>query len=343
MKKSISKIENYPPLVASWPLKNRHIQTLYASFFRKQNSYPSYKIESFILSDGDFLDIYYHPSLLPENTQAIAVLFHGLAGSYKSPYIQGISQTLISHNIAPVIMHYRSTSGRDNRYPQTYHSGKSDDALEFLYSLKQRYPKHQLFGIGYSLGGNMLLKLLGEQKEGAPLDAAVAVSAPMDLAICADVIRRGFSKIYQEHLLKDLRASLIQKYEKHPMQKLLDLKKQDVKKLQSFWEFDAAYTAKIHGFDSVDDYYQKCSSKQFLKNITIPTLIIHAKDDPFMSPEVIPKQSEISSDITLEITEFGGHVGFIGGSLFQPSYWLEKRIPPFLLKYLSCNQHQKHS
>jgi predicted alpha/beta-fold hydrolase len=326
----------------SFLLKNRHIQTLYASFFRKEIPL-NYHIEEFTLSDGDFLDIYYTKELLPQDTQAIAVIFHGLAGSYKSPYVQGLSWELQKHGIAPVVMHYRSTSGRDNRFPQTYHSGKTDDALEFLHNIKKHYPDKKLFCVGYSLGANMLLKLLGELKEKSFIDAAAAVSAPMDLALCADVMNRGFARIYQEHLLKELRSSLEKKYEKHDMQKLIGIKKEDIKKLKSFWEFDEVYTAKINGFASAKDYYEKCSAKNFVDKIATPTLLLHAKDDPFMSPAVIPTQEEVSSSVEREVYEHGGHVGFISGKLTQPLYWLDKRITEYLLNSLSYNQLQKHS
>jgi len=332
---------NHQPFQPSSVLKNRHTQTLYASFFRKDLPLK-YDIEEFTLSDGDFLDIYYNKALLPQEAKAVAVIFHGLAGSYKSPYVQGISYELQQYGIAPVVMHYRSTSGRDNRYPQTYHSGKTDDTLEFLESIKKRYPDKKIFCIGYSLGANMLLKLLGELGEKSFVDAAVCVSAPMDLALCADVMKSGFSKVYQEHLLKDLRKSLEKKYEKHDMEKLIGIKKEDVKKLKSFWEFDEVYTAKVNGFASAKDYYSKCSAKNFLLKITTPTLILHAKDDPFMSPAVIPNEDEVSKSVLLEIYEHGGHVGFISGSLTQPLYWLDLRIRDYLLRHLSYNQPQKH-
>jgi len=337
-----SKHDRHPPFQPSPILKNRHIQTLYASFFRKDLPLE-YSIQEFTLSDGDFIDIYYNKALLPQDANAIAVLFHGLAGSYKSPYMQGLSYELQQCGIAPVIMHYRSTSGRDNHYPKTYHSGQTDDPLEFLTALKEKYPSKALFCVGFSLGANMLLKLLGELEDKSFIDAAVAVSSPMQLDVCADVMNSGFSRIYQEHLLKDLRKALEQKYEKHDMEKLLGLKKEDVKKLKSFWEFDEVYTAKINGFQSAKDYYQRCSAKQFLKKVQTPTLIVHAIDDPFMSQEVIPKADEISSSIELEVLPHGGHVGFIDGKFTAAEYWLDTRISHYLLKHLSCNQHQKHS
>ncbi|MEN4053073.1 hydrolase [Sulfurimonas sp. NWX79] len=323
----------------SFGLKNRHIQTIYASLFRKL---PKLDIttETFTLSDGDFIEAYWYKITNHTNTTPIVILFHGLAGSFESPYIQGAMQALDKAGFSSVLMHFRGCSGRDNLKARSYHSGDTGDALEFINTVKKRYPQAKLFGIGYSLGANMLLKLLGETKENAPFNAAVAISAPMLLDVCANKMKQGFSKFYQNILLKDLRLALDKKYDKHDMQKLLGLKREDIKKLQDFWLFDAAYTAKINSFASAQDYYTKSSSKQYLKKIKIPTLIIHAKDDPFMTQEVIPKQKDVSNTIILEILEHGGHVGFISGSLFKPKYWLDKRVVTFFNAQLALSFSQ---
>ena len=314
-------------------LRNRHTQTLYSSLFRKL---PPLKIEieTFSLSDGDFLECHWHNQPQNNSTVPIIILFHGLAGSFKSPYIQGLMSEAKRNNFATVLMHFRGCSGKENSLPRSYHSGDSGDALSWINELSSRYPNSKLFGVGYSLGGNMLLKLLGEKGENSPLNAAVSVSAPLQLDICADAMNRGFSKFYQHILLKDLNLSLEQKFEKHDMKKLIDIKKEDVKNLKTFWEFDEAYTAPVHGFMSAQDYYTKCSSKQFLKNIQTPTLIIHSKDDPFMTQEIIPSKEELSEAITLELSSNGGHVGFIGGTFFKPEFWLEKRVVSFFKAYL---------
>jgi predicted alpha/beta-fold hydrolase len=146
-------------------------------------------------------------------------------------------------------------------------------------------------------------------------------------------MNQGFSRFYQKILLKDLHAMLEQKYEKHDMQQLITLKREDVKKLKDFWLFDEAYTAKVNGFDSAQDYYAKSSSKQYLKGIKIPTLIIHAKDDPFMTPAVIPNEEDVSKYVSLEILDHGGHVGFISGTLLKPQYWLDSKIVEFFKRY----------
>lgn len=228
-------------------------------------------------------------------------------------------------------MHFRGCTGNDNKLPRSYHSGDSGDALEFIQSIKKEFPSRPLYAVGYSLGANMLLKLLGELRENTLIEKAVAISPPMQLDACSDRMNQGFSRYYQHRLLSDLNRALEKKYDKHDMQKLLGIKREDVHKLKTFMEFDSAYTAPIHGFKSAQDYYTKSSSKQYLKFIKTPTLIIHAKDDPFMSQDVIPTEDELSSSIEFELTKKGGHVGFISGTIFKPEYWLEKRIVSYFL------------
>lgn len=307
-------------------LSNKHIQTSYATLFRKA-FLKEFEIEEFTLSDGDFIEIFWYNKR--SNPKKIALLFHGLAGAYDSPYIQGTINELSKKDFSCAVVHFRGCGSKDNIKARSYHSGETGDNLEYLTYLHKKHKDAKIYCVGYSLGANMLLKLLGELKQNSFITAAVAVSAPMQLEIAAKVINTGVAKIYQKRLLDDLKKALLRKYEKYDLKKLIDLNKDDLKKITTIREFDERYTAPIHGFSSADDYYKKCSSKQFLKDIQTPTLIIHAKDDPFMSDEVIPKKSEISNYITLDISEKGGHVGFIEGSIFKPRYWLEKRIVAF--------------
>jgi len=162
------------------------------------------------------------------------MLFHGLAGSYKSPYIQGLMQELDKQGYNSVLMHFRSCSGVMNLKPIAYHSGKTDDAIEFIDSIKQRFPDAKLFSVGFSLGANMMLKLLGELKEKSPFSASVSVSAPMKLDLGSDRINRGLSKYYQKYLLKNLNKLLEQKYETHDMESLSGLKKENIKNIYPF-------------------------------------------------------------------------------------------------------------
>jgi len=309
-------------------LKNRQMQTLYAPLFRKQPR-PQVEAELFELSDGDFVECFWH-NQKPTDNRPIVTLFHGLAGSFNSPYIQGVMRALEKRGFDSVLMHFRGCSGKENRLPRSYHSGDTADAKAWIDYLKEKYPNSPLHAVGYSIGGNMLLKLLGEEREKTPLISAVSISAPMDLDITAKAINRGFSKLYQQHLLKPLKIELLKKFEKFNMESLLKIKKERVEAIKSIEEFDELYTAPINGFKSAQDYYSKCSAKQFLKNIAIPTLIIHALDDPFMTEEILPsKEDKVSKSVTFKISKHGGHVGFVGGSLFKPLYWLEETIADY--------------
>jgi len=312
-------------------LKSGHFQTLFPAFFRKQPR-PEIEIELFELPDGDFVECFWHIKPSVETKKPIVLLFHGLEGSYESPYIQGMMHALASGGFSSVLMHFRGCSGKNNRLPRSYHSGETGDAKVWIESIVTRYPNHPLYAVGYSLGGNMLLKLLGEWGDASPLRAAVSVSAPLQLEVCANRMNRGISLIYQRHLMKNLKQSLLNKYLDHPMQIEIGIDEEQVKKLKSFWEFDNAYTAPIHGFSSAAEYYDKSSAKQFLKVIKTETLIIHALDDPFMTSEILPAKDEISKNVHLELYPNGGHVGFVSGSILKPKYWLEERILNYFVK-----------
>ncbi len=285
------------------------------------------EVEILELPDGDFLDAFWHHKpTVDEPYKPIVILFHGLEGSHASPYIRGIMHTLYREGYSSVLMHFRGCSGRDNRLARCYHSGDTGDAKAWIKKLQESHPTNSLYAVGYSLGGNMLLKLLGELGDTSPLQAAVSVSAPMQLDICADKMNKGFSKLYQYHLMKHLKKSLLRKYQQHDMSLLIGIDSKGVKKMKSFWEFDDIYTGPIHGFGSAKNYYEKSSAKQYLKHITTPTLILHALDDPFMTPEILPQADELSPQIELEISTHGGHVGFVSGTILKPKYWLEERI-----------------
>jgi len=266
----------------------------------------------------------------PLDPRPIVVLFHGLAGSVNSPYIIGLMNALEQEGYASVLMHFRGCGEEENLLPRAYHSGDSADAKAVISHLKEVYPSSPLHAVGFSIGGNMLLKLLGEWGKEALLDSAVSVSAPMRLDICADTIEKGFAKVYQHHLLKPLNQTLLKKYKKFDMQAYLNIDESVVENITTIREFDDAYTVVMHGFASSKEYYEKCSAKQFLKKIRTKILIIHALDDPFMTPEILPNADEISEFVTLEVSQHGGHVGFVEGGFREPKYWLDERIVMFL-------------
>jgi len=312
-------------------LKNPHLQTIYPAIFTKINNLKT-NSEIFELKDGDFVECTWCNKPKSTDTTTIIVLFHGLAGSYRSHYIKRAMQRFSDAGYSVVLMHFRGCSGVPNRLPRSYHSGDTEDAKSWISHLKKEFVNCSIVCVGYSLGANMLLKLLAEYDNDSPITKAVAISAPMKLSSSANAIDQGLSKIYQYYLMSALKKQLLEKYEQFDMESLLELKQNDIPKLRTFWEFDEAYTAPIHGFKNAKDYYQKSSSKQFLKDIKTKTLIIHAKDDPFMCDEVIPKKSELSHSVKLELYDHGGHVGFINGSLFHFDYWLETRILEFIKK-----------
>ncbi len=309
-------------------LANGHLQTLFPALFSKPKT-PVVEKEIFELLDGDFVELLWHQKPKEGENRPIMILFHGLAGSFDSPYIKRAMLVFGEKGYAVVLMHFRGCGDEMNRLARSYHSGETGDARALIEDLKGRYHDRELFAIGYSLGGNMLLKLLGEWGGATPLKGAMAVSAPMDLSSSANYINQGFSKLYQERLMRLLNKSLEEKYNYHDMEKLIGLKKEDVKKLRSFWEFDDVYTAPIHGFKDAKEYYEKCSAKGYLKAIMIDTLIVHANDDPFMGDGVIPTKEELSPSIQYELYSHGGHVGFVSGTIFRPHYWLETRMLEF--------------
>ncbi|UAA38899.1 hydrolase [Paraneptunicella aestuarii] len=311
-----------------WWAKNRHIQTIWPRFFQRRealNVIPQ-RLE---LPDGDFLDLSW--SERPSGCKGLVAMFHGLEGSIRSHYANDMIAKLFKDGWWVVLMHFRGCSGEPNRLPRSYHSGETSDALYFLEYLKQKsldVPK--MVAMGFSLGGNMLLKLLGENPHQSLVSAGVAVSPPMRLDECSQSISKGFSRIYQSYLLKSMRENLMQKMQRVDFANMLKIPADLVPKIGSFREFDEKVTAPLHGFASADDYYQRCSSMQYLRNIQTPTLIVHSKDDPFMNEAVVPKPEQLSSTVELDVTEKGGHVGFMQGTPWNPKIWLHSRVLDYL-------------
>ena len=260
------------------------------------------------------------------STKSLGILLmHGLSGSADSQYIVGLQNMFNAANIFSVAINFRGAKS-PNKLARGYHSGASGDLKQVVQFLTEQYPHIRWLTIGFSLGGNVLLKYLGENR-GNPLEGAFAVSVPLRLDICADRLDKGFSKIYRSHLLRQLRDYQLRKHqflgEHHPEQaNILETTGFD-KRHRSFREYDDAIIAPLHGFDSADDYYQKCSSRFFLNNIDTPTYILQSLDDPFMSEAVIPDSGELAPSVTLELSNFGGHVGFYQGN---GQFYTEKRI-----------------
>lgn len=297
-----------------WWLRNPHLQTLWPVLFRSRPA-PDIRRERLELADGDFLDLAWIDREGP-----LVLVLHGLEGSLRSHYATALMTALGEAGYQAVLMHFRGCSGVPNRLDRAYHSGDTGDLAAVVDHVTFAAGKPLFAAVGYSLGGNVLLKWLGEQGEGARVDTAVAVSVPFQLADSARRMSRGLSRLYQHHLVQRLQAGYRRKFSDRPSPLQID-----IDNLDTFWLFDDQVTAPLHGFRDVSDYYARSSSRQFLGRIRRPTLIIHAADDPFMYERTVPAADELSEMVTLELASHGGHVGFITGK-WAPRYWLESRI-----------------
>ena len=305
----------------AWWLANPHLQTLWSSFFRSLPEIDSHNIR-LELDDGDFLDLV----VTDIQDKPLVIILHGLEGSLESHYIKPLIKTLDDAGYGVCFVHFRGCSEELNRLPRSYHSGDTADLQTIVQYMKNNYKQGVFAVIGFSLGGNIVLKWLGEQGAKAITQTAIAISVPFTLSNAGERLEKSFSRVYQKHLLTRCQKKYKQKSSllKMPIEA-------DAQQLNTFYTFDDQITAPLHGFKNADDYYQQCSSRQFLKDIKKPTLILHAKDDPFMWEYTVPNDDELSSSIKLELSDTGGHVGFIAGkNPFNPLYWVDQRIVEWL-------------
>lgn len=307
----------------AWWLPGCHLQTLWPVLCRSRPQIVTRR-ERLELPDGDFLDLDWSGG----QDGPIVIVLHGLEGSSASSYARGLLATVAAKGWRGVVMHFRGCSGTPNRLARSYNAGDTDDLATVITALHQKEPTTSIACVGYSLGGNVLLKWLGESGKTAPLQAAIAVSAPFLLDAAAQRMRHGFSRLYQTYLLNRLRASYRRKFRhwRNPPPAL-----EKLSRLTDFYAFDDQITAPLHGYLGVHDYYARASCRPYLKGISVPTLILHAEDDPFIFPCAIPDATELADVVTLELSHHGGHVGFVSGPApWRATYWLEQRIPAFL-------------
>ncbi len=319
--------------IPAFGLGNPHLQTLWGPLWRPATQLERQR-ERLWLDDGDFLDLDWHG---PHSAEAPLVLvLHGLTGSSNSPYVTGLQQALATRGWASAALNWRGCSGEPNLLPRSYHSGASEDLAAAIAHLRAKRPQAPLYAVGYSLGGNVLLKYLGESGSASPLQGASAVSVPFRLDQCADRIGQGFSKVYQAHFMREMLAYIKDKQRQFQHdgrhEGLATLARLGpLEKMRTFWDFDGRVTAPLHGFTDAQDYYRRASSRYFLGEIRTPTLIIQAADDPFVFRHSLPEAGELSASTQFELQAKGGHVGFVGGSLKHPRYYLEQRIPQWLM------------
>ena len=314
-----------------WWLRNRHVQTIVPNTFRRPTKL-ALRRETVELPDGDFV----HADWTSRREGPIVVLLHGLEGNINSPYASGMLQALHASGCRAVLLHFRGCSGVPNRLPRAYHSGDTEHLQVVLDLVHAREPREAIAAVGFSLGGNALLKWLGESGDSTRLRAAVAISVPFDLGECARAMDAGFSKVYQFRLMRRLKNSVRRKLAAG----VAGFSPPPFDHLQTFTEFDDAFTAPLHGYADANDYYARCSSRQFLPGIRTPTLIVHAVDDPFMSPGVVPAASELSACTRFELAAHGGHTGFVDG-IGRAGWrvWTERRVPQFLAARLAAPEH----
>ena len=311
---------------------NPHLQTILPRLVRRRVQLEPHW-QRLDTPDGDFIDLAWSEDPALAQDKPRMVLFHGLEGNFYSPYAHGLLHAWREQGWLGVVMHFRGCSGEPNKQQRIYHSGETEDARFFLNWLRETYGDVPTGAVGVSLGGNMLACYLGEEGARCQLKAAVVVSAPLMLEPCAERLERGASRFYQRYLLEQLKLNASRKLAKYPG--TLPVTLQQLKSIKRLREFDDAITSKAHGFADALDYYRRCSGMPLLSQVRIPLLIIHAKDDPFMTPEVIPPLADLPPGVEYQLTEHGGHVGFVSGSLRNPQMWLEQRIPEWIAPYLT--------
>lgn len=316
----------------AWWLPGPHSQTLWPVLFRRRGKLRLVR-ERVELPDGDFLDLDWNGAA--RSGAPLVLVLHGLEGSSESPYARGLLAAFRRAGWPAAVMHFRGCGGEPNRLARCYHSGETGDLAWVVGELGRRFPGRPLFAAGVSLGGNVLLKWLGELGSGAPLAGAAAVSVPFDLGRCADRMERGFSKVYRRRLVGELRRKVRVKFgawDESP----IDLSK--LSGWRTFREFDENVTSPLHGFEGAEDYYRKASSGPFVARVRIPTLIVQAEDDPFAPGSILPA---LSPTVRLEASPRGGHAGFVAGLVpGRPRYWLEERIPAFFEEALRLRKRR---
>lgn len=304
-------------------LRNRHLQTLLPRLLPRRRLARDTEIVN--LPDGDFVELAWVRSAPISEAAPIFLLFHGLEGSFDSPYAGELLHSATQLGWRAVLMHFRGCGQAPNRLPRAYHSGDTADAYWIIGQLAQRYPQALMVAGGVSLGANMLVKLVAEQGgDGLPLAGAIAVNAPLDLAASADTLNHGSARFYQRYLLRALKRKIAARLKSDPLP--LTVTPQQLHRLDSFWAYDNEVTAPLHGFLSASDYYRRASAGPLLGEIEIPTLILHAEDDPFMPADLFSRLPAPSPSVRVEISKHGGHVGYVESSRGRLRSWLARRV-----------------
>ncbi|HWT28860.1 MAG TPA: alpha/beta fold hydrolase [Methylophilaceae bacterium] len=304
-------------------LRGRHLQTIYPAAWMPLPEI-TYRRETWETPDGDQIAL----DWLAADTDAAAplvVLFHGLEGDSRSHYALRLMQGVQARRWRGVVVHFRGCGGLPNRLPRGYHCGDSNEIDWILKRLKTMNDT-DLYAVGVSLGGNAMLKWLGEQGHAAcaVIERAVAISAPLALPTTGHVLGSGFNKLYARLFLKTLRPKALAMIERHG----LPFDREAIAGVDNLWHYDGLFTAPLHGFKDADDYWAQSNSRPHLKSIAVPTLLINARNDPFLPEKDLPQPHEIADSVSCEFPAEGGHVGF-ASKRRQPD-WLAARVLCFL-------------
>ncbi|NNM51623.1 MAG: hydrolase [Pseudomonadales bacterium] len=308
-------------------LAHAHVQTVFPALLRPRPKLL-WRMERFELPDGDFVDVAWHGT----GHGPRLIMVHGLGGGLHSKYACGLAQRMGRQGWRVGLLLLRGAGPDMNRLPRGYHHGDTADFQFVLQQLHQREPEGPLLAAGWSLGANIVLKSLGEEGDRSLLSGAAVASPPFQLEPCIQRLEQGVSRGYQRYLLRGLQARLRTKRLTVSWDAPVDI--EAALRARCFRDFDEAYTAPVHGFSSAREYYALCECSRFLQGIRRPTLIVHALDDPFMQPDILPEARHLSASVRLEFCEQGGHIGFMGGSWLRPQWWLETRMEKALLAAL---------
>jgi len=331
MKGTPMMVRTYSP---AWWLPGPHARTIWGRFFRRTPPLRT-RVERWDTEDGDFVDLV-RLDAPPERPHL--VILHGLEGTARSHYVRGLFLEAARRGWAADLLLFRGCGQELNRAPRFYHSGETGDVDAVARRLFSSYPDAPFLFAGVSLGGNVLLKWLGEHGERltSRVVSAAAVSVPFDLARASRHISRGFSRVYERHFLRSLRRKALAKLDRYPRL----ASRVRIESARTLYEFDDAVTAPVHGFVDADDYYSRSSSIRFLFKIKVPTLLLSALDDPFLPREVLSEVQELvtgNSRIEVEFLTKGGHVGFVSGhNPLRPFYYAEWRVAQFFDRTLAA-------
>jgi predicted alpha/beta-fold hydrolase len=320
------------PIVASsgeyrappW-LPGGHAQTIWPYFLRRSRA--PMRRETVATGDGDVWEFDWLAAPATDSAPLV-VLFHGLEGSSESHYVQSLFAALAARGWRGVVPHFRGCAGAPNRLPRAYHSGDHEEIAAMLDAVRSRVARSTVMhACGVSLGGSALLNWLGRAGKGAAtiLSRAAAVSAPLDLMAAGHAIDRGANRIYARHFLQTLKPKALAMATRFPGR----LDSDRIARVRSMWDFDDVVTSPLHGFAGTTDYWTRASSKAWLSSITAPTLVLNARNDPFVPGDSLPRPDEVARDVVLEQPAGGGHTGFLTGPAPGRLDWLPRRLLAF--------------